>query len=369
MSLFRLLSVLISGGLALACASSSAPAPAKQDVLAHLADEVIVPRYQAAAETLNQLQAALRVLCAQANLTHLASARSAWRDAREAWMRVQAMTFGPATARRSRSLVAWHPIDPERIERALQTREAVTPEDVREYFAATQRGLGTIEYLIFQDDGAVLSHAGSAEAVHCPYLTSVGDAAAQEMQAVLAQWTGAEPGAAAYADAFKGSAPSSLLDDAAIAEAVRTMVFLSRALIDMQLGAALGVADGMPDPAALPIGLGRHAVADMRNQVLGMQDLYLGASDSSSEDEALGLSALIRPLSAEADAGLRAGFRDALTALAALAEPAPDVLWEDPQPAENAYAHLKTLQRGLNTDVVSLLGVSVGFADTDGDSG
>lgn len=367
MSLFRLLSVLLSGGLALACASSSAPAPAKQDVLAHMADEVIVPRYQAAAETLNQLQAALRALCAQADLTHLASARSAWRDARGAWMRVQAMTFGPATARRSRSLVAWHPIDPERIERALQTREAVTPEDVREYFAATQRGLGTIEYLIFQDDGAVLSHVGSAEAVHCPYLTSVGDAAAQEMQAVLAQWTGAEPGAAAYADAFKGSAPSSLLDDAAIAEAVRTMVFLSRALIDMQLGAALGVADGAPDPAALPIGLGRHAVADMRNQVLGLQDLYLGAP--GAEDEALGLSALIRTLSPEADAGVRAGFRDALTALAALAEPAPDILWEDPQPAENAYAHLKTLQRGLNTDVVSLLGVSVGFADTDGDSG
>lgn len=367
MSLFRHLSVLLVGGLAFACASTGSPAPTKQDVLAHLTDEVIVPRYQVAAETLNQLQAALRGLCAQADPAQLAAARAAWRDARGAWMRVQAMTFGPATARRARSLVAWQPIDPERIERALQTREAVTPEDVREYFAATQRGLGTIEYLIFQDEGAVLSRVSSADAVHCQYLTSVGEVAAQEMQAVLAQWTGAEPGAVAYAEAFKGSAPSSLLDDAAIAEAVRTLVFLSRALIDMQLGAALGVADGAPDPAALPIGLGRHAVADMRNQVLGMQDLYLGAP--GAEDEALGLSALIRPLSAAADAGLRAGFQDALTALAALAEPAPDLLWEDPQPAENAYAHLKTLQRGLNAEVVSLLGVSVGFADTDGDGG
>lgn len=367
MSLFRFLSVLVIGGLALACASPAAPTPAKQDVLAHLADEVIVPRYQTAADALNQLQAALRALCAQADPAQLAAARAAWRDARGAWMRVQAMTFGPATARRARSLVAWQPIDPERIERALQTREAVTPEDVREYFAATQRGLGTIEYLLFQDDDAVLGRVGAAETVHCQYLTAIGDVAAHEMQAVLAQWTGAEPGAAAYAEAFKGAAPSSLLDDAAIAEAVRTMVFLSRALIDMQLGAALGVADGAPDPAALPIGLGRHAVADLRNQVLGMQDLYLGAS--GAEDETLGLSALIRPLSAETDAGLRAGFQDALTALAALAEPEPDLLWADPQPAENAYARLKTLQRGLNAEVVSLLGVSVGFADTDGDSG
>ena len=40
----------------------------------------------------------------------------------------------------------------------------------------------------------------------------------------------------------------------------------------------------------------------------------------------------------------------------------------DPVKVKMVYDSIKELQRILNTEIVSLLGVSVGFADTDGDS-
>ena len=54
--------------------------------------------------------------------------------------------------RRSRSLVDWSPVDSERIEKSLSKRETVTANDVREFLGATQRGMGTIEYLVFGND-------------------------------------------------------------------------------------------------------------------------------------------------------------------------------------------------------------------------
>ena len=61
----------------------------------------------------------------------------------------------------------------------------------------------------------------------------------------------------------------------------------------MRLGKALGIDGVTANPDALPGGNGHTIVADMRNQALGMQDVYLGGN----ADSGLGVSALARGLS------------------------------------------------------------------------
>ena len=345
-------------------ACTQAPPPTRQEVLASLADDLIVPRFQSVAAEMGELRDALDALCAHPTPDTLAPARTAWREARAPWLRSQSMWFGPVMQRRSRILVDWSPVDPERIEATLAKRESVSANDVREFFGSTQRGLGAIEYVIFGDDRAVLGPLDNTGGIRCQYLTALGRVAADEATAVSNEWNG-EGGGRDYASFFKGTASSALLERQAVDEAVRTSVFLTRSINDMRLGKALGADGGQPDPSAIPGAGGHNAVADLRNQVLGMQDVYLGAGT----DGAHGISALVRGVSEEADERMRGHFTAALAAIDGLQEPLQSTVVSDPEPARLAHRRMQELQRALNTEVVSLLGVTVGFADTDGDGG
>lgn len=188
---------------------------------------------------------------------------------------------------------------------------------------------------------------------------------ADETAAVLVEWTGDGSGNDGYADYFKGTAGVALVEQQAVDELVRTWVFISRSINDMRLGKALGANGGKPDPSAIPGAGGQNAVSDLRNQALGMQDVYLGADTEAG----LGVSDLVSGISQEADDRMRSHFTATLAAIDGLQEPLQSTIPEKPGPARAAHQQVQELQRALNTEVVSLLGVTVGFADTDGDGG
>ena len=357
--------VLAVLALLVAVACTPEPPPSRQDVLASLTHGVIVPRFQSVAGEMGELSDALHTLCAKPSPAALDAGRAAWREARAPWMRSQAMWFGPVMDRRSRTLVDWSPIDPERIEAMLSEREAISAMDVREFLGATQRGLGAIEYIIFGEDGTALQQLAQPGGIRCQYLTGLVDVVADETAAVLEDWTGEGGEGSGYAAYLNSTATVSLLDQQAVDELVRTSVFLTRSITDMRLGKALGVDDGQPDPSAIPGGAGHNAVVDLRNQVLGLQDVYLG----TDTDAGLGINALVSGVSEDADERIRGHFTNALAAIDDLREPLQSTISEDPEPARVAHQRLQQLQVALNTEVVSLLGVTVGFSDTDGDGG
>lgn len=362
--------ILIPAALAVAllCAAacSGSERVSREEVLVSLTDDLIVPRFQDVAERMDTLRSSTRALCAQPSVQLLEDARAAWRDAREPWLRSQAMWFGPIMDRRSRSLVDWSPVEPERIERTLSKRDSINADIIREFLSSTQRGLGAVEYVLFQDgpNGLdALDALGEPGSIRCQYLTALADVVAEETAAALADWTGENAEGSSYAGYFNGTAKSSLIGKAAVDEAVRTSIFLSRIIVDMGLGKALGVEDSIPDISGIPGGAGHNQVTDIRNQLLGMRDIYVGA------DGGLGIGALVQGASAGSDERVRVAFDGAIAAVEGLSEPLPSMIRDDPEAARKTYDALKELQTTLNTDVVSVLGVTVGFADTDGDGG
>ena len=352
-------------------AATEAPAepavkpPSRSEVLVSATDTLIVPRFREVARRMGALQTSLNALCDSPLRERLDEARDAWRQARVPWMRSQAMWFGPVMDRRSRSYVDWAPIEPERIERMLEKRDSIDAEYLREFLASTQRGLGAVEYVLFEEDSAVLGKLGRENSIRCQYLVALGDLVAEETAGALADWTGDNADGLSYAEYFNGTADDSLIGKSALNELVRTSVFMSRTIADMRLGKALGVDGVTADPDALLGGSGDSMIADMRNQVLGMQDVYLGGH----ADSELGVSALARGLSEETDQRMRTAFENALQAIDELEEPLRETVQSDPQSALKAHAALKQMQLTLSTDIVSLLDVTVGFADTDGDGG
>lgn len=179
---------------------------------------------------------------------------------------------------------------------------------------------------------------------------------------MLEEWSTGAGNDPAYSDFFTGRSSSSLLAGQAVAEVVRTQVFLARAIVDIRLASALGLRGGGPDPSAILGGAGHNALEDLRNEVLGMRDVYLGPDEGNS------VSALVVELSAETDGRMRDHFEDSLSAIDAVEGPLKTAVVERPKQVRAAYEALASLQTTLNTEVVSLLGVSVGFSDTDGDS-
>ena len=351
--------VLISGGILAAAAACVSGAPDETETLISITDEVIVPHYEAAAGEMAELSAALVGLCAAPSDAALGAAREAWRSARTAWSRSEASAVGPVQDRRSTGLIAWPVVESERIDALLADNASVTADVVRNEISSTQRGLGAVEYLLFAEEAR---SSLAADPARCSYLAVVGEVAAAEAAAVLDEWQVARGGEGPpYKDFFTGRASSSLLPNQAVADVVRTQVFLIRDIVDMRLAGALGLR-GDADPSAIPGGAARNALPELRSQVLGMRDVYEGAEGG------YGVSSLIVPLSADTDERMRAHFEASLAAISAVEGSLRGAAAARSPQALAVYEELMALQNTLSTEVVSLLGVAVGFSDADGDS-
>ena len=333
----------------------------RRAVLASLADEVFVPHFQALASEGVALASALEELVERPSPETFADAREAWRAARSAWTRTEAMWFGPVMDRRSRSLVGWWPIDPDRIDSAIRERAAITAEDVRERFASTQRGFSAIEYLLFAADEDVIPKLETSGSPAGAYLLALGQVLRNETTGILAEWTGGDDGGA-YADELADRGERAFAESLALAEVVRTSVFLTETTGDMRLGAALGILTAEADVDAIPGGAAAHAGDDLRNAVLSMQRTYVGAEGG------LGVGALVAELSVDTDARMREALAAALAAVDRIPGPLKEAVRTNPSAVAEARDRIKDLQRIMNTEVVSLLGISVGFSDNDGDS-
>ena len=308
------------------------------------------------------MRQSLESLCAAPSDSALAEAQEAWRDARVAWSHTAAWGFGPLMDRRSLRQIDWYPVEPERIETMLVERPATTDDDVRNVLSSTQRGLGAIEYLLFSD--AALVRLSDQSSPRCGYLTALGRVASSELGAVLHEWDVARETGPPYKDFLTGRSASSMLTSAAVAEVVRTQVFLARAIMDMKLGAVLGIRGDPSDPATFSDGPGQNALEEIRAELEGMRDVYVGAGQEGS----LGISQLVVPLSSGADERVRGHFDAVLAAVDAVEGPLGAAALDRPEQVQAVFDAMAELRRAINTEVVSLLGVAVGFSDTDGDS-
>lgn len=333
-------STLVAASLACVAAACGGPEPpSRSEVLATLADEFIVPGYELAAAAFGTLDTVTGQLCAAPDEAGLTEARVALADARRHWKGIEAVWVGPVMDRRSWALIDW-PSNATEI-RDLIDDPAVTIDAayIKDYVGADQRGLGTAELLLGDD---VDSLAGRP----CDYLRSAVVIANDEIRAVATLWTG-------------GDAVEQLLADG-IDPLVNDALFLTRKMSDMELGGALGTRNGTPDPEAIvegPRGLGTE---DGPARLQGLRAVLLGS------DGAGGLAPL---LSDELVERLDADLATAEAAWSVIPAPLRAAAVSQPALVEAAHAATKQLQITISTEVVSQLGVAVGFSDLDGDSG
>lgn len=355
-----LLAAPVVGALFLVSLACGPSTPSDQDVLVSLTGQVIVPAYQAAAKEIAQMDREAAALCDAPGSESLEAARQSWHTARASWMQSEAMWFGPVMERRSVSLLDWPSTDTAGIDEMLAAGTLVETGQLRDAFSAKRRGFGAIEYLLFREDALGVLNASPA---YCSYLTALTEVAKGEADAILSEWTDGTDQQAPYQDYFTGTSNLALLPGAAVEEVVRTQVFMVRDIVQMRLASALGLRESGADLSVIPGNAADNGLEDLRNEILGMQAIYEGAGP-----EALGISDLVRPLSEDTAQRTSDQLAAALAATDSVDGTLRNAIADRPEQVKVLYDRLQELQRTLATEVVSLLGVSVGFSDTDGDT-
>jgi predicted lipoprotein len=351
--------------------SAGQPENVRQRVVNHLAVEVVVPAYEQLAVDAAELASLSKALCAETVLVErlaspeLQRAQEGWRAAFDSWQRARMVDFGPIDQRRSMSVIDWQPFDAERLGLLMSERSESGTLDsvsVRERWPSGARGLSAVEWLLFEKAGQerlVRDRAG------CEMLVAASRVIADEAAALASAWTGDGVGSAAggaYVDRLTGSATVSLDAHESTSRFVRAIVFALQARLD---GERIELDSGTPDSSRMELSHGR--TSGFAQEVTMIRDLYLGVA--KGQDSGFGLTRLVSALSEPSDQRMRQALENAEQAALAFERLEQGEGLDAETSLHALYQALEEVQRLMVTDVTSLLGVSIGFSDNDGDTG
>jgi predicted lipoprotein len=316
----------------------------REDVLDSLTNEVILPKYEKAASSSRDLETKVKAACA--NPASVPAATDALETARLDWKRTEAVFLGPVMDQRTDAYVDYK-VDTADVERLATTTSPskLDPETVGKRVAADQRGYGALEYLLTTPN--ITTPRG------CEYASSLAKVAADGEQAALEAWKNAKGSDAAYAETIVKD-PNMSLDDL-VNDSINTL----RAVSDLELRAATGRNGAAGDATAIKEGALNDGTTAIRARVEGVRDVMVGSGDQK------GLSEL---LTAETVDALKKALDDSFAAMNAVPGSLRAASQQDKQKVSDIAERLDDLRRIISTEVVSQLGVAVGFSDSDGDS-
>lgn len=331
-----------------ACGGGS---PSRSSVLGDLADDYIVPTYQQLHSDAVALEDSASELCASLDSGSLLDARNALSAARNSWSRSQAVWVGPVMERRSWGLVRW-PVAHDEIEELIADESIeLDYERLSSRIGADQRGLGAADYLLGSGEEAL---EALGESRRCQYLVGVAEVIAEEAAPLEADWVQSWEGGDPYRDTFADA------DHGDLDRVVNDTLFLLERITDLELGNALGVMSREASLQAIDEGPAGAGVDDLHQRLIGVQAVLIGLGD-----ERAGLSPL---LGDDLTERLTGQFRAAFDAVDAVRPPLRHAVDDSRQTVIEARDAIKVIQITVATEVVSRLGVVIGFSDADGDS-
>lgn len=327
----------------------------QREAAATLADEVIVPAYAAETEAAATLERRMDALCAEPTPRRLAAARSAWAEARAGWKRTEPAWVGPAMDRRSEGLVDW-PASAEGVESVLASGRPADESTVLST-STSSRGLGAVEHLLFGDGEATASRL-AREPRRCAYARAVAGVVAAETAALSAAWAEGLDGDPPYAETLGGEGADAMSGEEAIGMIVEDHLFLVQQISDHELGPSLGLR-GAPRPEALAEGAAGRGAADIALRLEGLRAAYAPGMEGESLGDLLG----------DRSDAVRGRLLARLDEAVAIARAVKGPLGDDAAARRRLAEAIDAVQTVLAAEVVSVLGVTVGFSDNDGDSG
>jgi predicted lipoprotein len=332
-------------------------------MLGQIVDAVILPGNAALTAAAGSLDAAARAFAASPSQETLAAVRSEWYATEIAWKRVEMYQFPgmllihnaietrPARVPFIEGLVdsasdstAAAPLDPARIES----------------LGSTSKGLGAIEYLIFespQHESPILE--AFQEPARGELLVALTGNLAAKTAELQRFWTSEGQN---YGQAFRENDSEGADIQSSISLLANRLIEMYEMVMQRKFGVPMGrTTDGVPDPESVESPLtGRSLdllVANLESVLrtfdTGLDD-YVAYIQDAPPEESLA-------------ADIHAQFARVFEALGRIGAPLEVAVVEDPAAVAAAYEEMRPLLVYLKTDMAAQLGITVTFSDADGD--
>jgi predicted lipoprotein len=320
---------------------------------------------------------------------NVAAVRSAFREVMAAWQVLEVRRFGPA-ARKSEDPIGGQDLRDEVYAWPLGGRCNVETQLVNKGYAqanfGTQlinvRGLGTLEYLLFNDDAnngcpsySPLNQQGTWAALgldeirarKAEYARVVADDVIQHAQALVSAW---EQGKFRDQLTEAGTAASRYASQQAALNAVSNALFYVEIEVkDKKLALPLGISPDCTSglcPESLESQYAGLSTDNIRQNLLGFQGLFWGCGPRAS---GLGFDDWLREVGAsDLEQRMATAFAGAQNAFDELDPPLEQAITTRPDLTRAAYDSLKKLTDLLKTEFVSALQLELPTgSETDND--
>ena len=344
--------VIVMSLLVVSCSAG----PDRSDVVGALGD-TLTSLVSGAADDMARLAADASAFCDSPSEELLTTARASWLDAETAWEQAEvAIYYGPAPMLRTESKADFEPVSEPGIDELLSSETVIDFDYVDNRSAASRRGLGAVEYTLFRP-------LGEASDPRVCELTVAASAVASAATAELENaWTvGGEDGDEAFAEEFVDVMDS----NDALADVVGAQYEILERQTLSELGVALGVTAPQPDLMALPEGASETGADRYLAQLAGIDTTLHAGGDSS-------LIELIRSRSSDVADGIEEAIDSATSTLESMKGAAGGMrgaVVSSPDAMSALLDDLTALRDLIEVDVVSLLDLTLGFSDSDGDTG
>ena len=325
----------------------------RREVLAHLADEVIVPAQDRLRADTIELVTTVDALCGG---RPVAPARTAWRAVRADWSVTTAFAFGPVITQMQAGALDFWPVREATIEEKITAAPPTIDATYIDGLGTSAKGLPALEYLLFVAPPA-------ADTPRCAYAQALAADIARRTTEIADGWTTEH--AEALASAGHGSAVYTSEQaglDAVVNATIENLYRIVKEKLDRPLGNLTGSA---PDPTLVESRYSDGPLEDLGHDLDGFAAIYLGADLESGGEP--GLGALVAARDARLDARIITQLASARTALAAIPGPLAPALTGDRNAVQTARDEIDALRRLIKLDVASLLGVTLMLSDNDGD--
>ena len=332
-----------------------------------LADQHVIPRYEALSEATTALDREAAAFCAAPRAAGLDGLRGRFRDALAAWIGVQHLRFGPVQFLLRYDRFAFWPdkrnTGGRHLSKLLAARDpaALEPQAFARGSVAVQ-GLTALERLLFGKDAAALTEAEAAAAFRCRLLRAITGNLAQMAYGTLDGWRSGE-GAYLRILETPGADNAYYQDDKeATLDFFKAFHGGLQMIADLKLARPLGGEAAKAKPRRAEFWRSASGLASIQASLRALDDLYGGAA---------GLSTFVVAVAGDRalDRELRARLKAALAAAGEIRPPLSSALGdaEERVKVEPLLAEVRALQALATDRLAAALDIPVGFNAFDGD--
>lgn len=348
-----------------ACETPETSAEDPRPVLSELASNVVVPGFAAFDAEAEVLRAALADAARNPTEPTVTRARDAFFRARAAWKRTEGFRIGPPEIDTWKASIDFWPASPDAIAKAIAMPGQHTKESVAA-LGANAKGFMAIEYVLFD------SSTGDTSVL--PSLTTASDALARRAY-LVALGEALRADAARFHDLWRTEGKNLgkelaegtgffVSTKVATDQLVRQACFAAIALESTHIGKPLGRQNGgTPVPSLEESPRSDGSLRDLASALEGISAVYLG----QGARDGMGLSDLVRARSALSDDHVVGHLAATQKAISDIPPPLRVSLLRDTAKVQAAFEASRALKTSLTTEVVSALGTTLTFSDSDGD--